>query len=93
MELAPKSSLVSKQFSGLRKTGNTCKDSQFAIHNYSMIEHWLYKDVKVAPSDGQRLSMWNPLCLQIVQYHYFVLTLGGRHFLDRSMDRVVIFTI
>ena len=33
------------------------------------------EDVKVAPSDSQTLSMWSTLCLQIVQYHYFVLTL------------------
>ena len=62
-------------------------------HNYIMIEHWLYKDVNVAHPDGQRLSMWNPLCVQILQYYYFVLVLGGRHLLHQSMDRVVIFTI
>ena len=49
--------------------------------------------VTVAPPDGQRLTMWNPLCLKIVQYYYFVLTLGGRHLLDQSVDRVVILTI
>ena len=82
MKLAPKSSSVSKQFSCLQKLANTCKDSQFMIHNYIMIQYRLYKDVKVVHPDGQKLSMWNPLCLKIVQYHYFVLTLGGRHFLD-----------
>ena len=75
------------------KMAYICKDSQFMNHNYIMIEHWLCNDVNVALSDGQKLSMWNPLWLQIVQYYYFVLTLGGRRLLDQPMDRVIIVII